>query len=46
MLQELTIEEMFIVEGGVENPIAYELGHSIGHAVSAFIAAYGIYALF
>jgi hypothetical protein len=44
MLYELTNEEMFLVEGG--NQQAYDMGHSAGKAVSAFLAAYGIYCLF
>lgn len=44
MLYELTIEEICTIEGG--NKQAYDMGHSAGKAVAAFLAAYGIYALF
>lgn len=43
MLYELTIEEIYTIEGG--NHQAYNIGHSAGKAVGAFFAAYGIYSL-
>lgn len=42
MLYELTIEEIYTIEGG--NDEARSMGHSAGKAVGAFFAAYGIYA--
>lgn len=44
MVQELNYEEIIFINGGEATP--YSVGHSVGKAVSALFAAYGIYALF
>jgi hypothetical protein len=47
MITQLNLEELLDISGGRNAPSpAYELGHSIGKATSALLAAYGIYALF
>lgn len=44
MLKELNLDELIAIEGGTDP--CYDSGHAVGKAISAGIAAYGIYCLF